>query len=277
MKRPPLTYKMLRLLLRPLVKLLIRHGHGFSEAMEALRAEFIDVAVNNLKIQGHEVNISRLSAVTGIGRREVSKVLKSPINVTNQATLTARVLGTWEQGSNFLDKNGKPKKLTTNGKGSEFFSLVESVSKDINPYTMLFELERTQSILRNPDDSIELAKKEFVIQKAPDSGIELLSGDLSDFLTAVDENIFLNEDVPNLHLKTEYTNVKLSAIKEIETWLVKNGSEFHSKAREFISRFDVDLYPDTYQQTGVKKDIAGIRVALGTFSRIEKPKEDLTT
>lgn len=270
----PLTNKMLCLMLRPLVRLFIRHNHGFAEVMEALRSEFIHVAIENLDVSGHEVNTSRVSAVTGIGRREVLKVMKSPVLVTNQATISSRVIGAWEQGKEYKDDKGEIKRLSICGTGSEFFNLVESVSKDINPYTLLFELERTGSIKRISEDSIELVKNEFVTAKAPEDSIELVSSDLDDFVTAVDENIYGGEMAPNLHLKTEYTNVRLSSIPEIKKWIMKEGSDFHKRIRDFVAKFDLDLYPDTDQQTGVEREEGGVRVALGTFSRIVKPKKE---
>jgi hypothetical protein len=271
MPKAPLTNKMLCLMLRPLVRLFIRHNHGFAEVMEALRAEFINVAIDDLNQNGYEVNTSRVSAVTGIGRREVLKVMKSPVLVTNQATISSRVIGAWEQGKDYKDDKGEIKKLSICGTGSEFFNLVESVSKDINPYTLLFELERTGSIKRISENSIELVKNEFVPSKAPEDSIELVSSDLDDFVTAVDENIYGGELAPNLHLKTEYTNVRLSSIPEIKKWIMKEGSDFHKRIRDFVAKFDLDLYPDTDQQTGVEREAGGVRVALGTFSRIVKP------
>lgn len=264
----PLNLKLIRLLLRPIVRMLIRHGHGFSEVVEALRGEFVDVAIKDLEKEGHDINVSRLSAVTGIGRREVSKVIKSSANNTQAARVAARVIGMWQNSNDFKDKNGTIKDLTINGTQSEFFSLVETITKDINPYTLLFELLRSKVVVKINEETIRLIKTEFIPSQSPEQGLELLSSDLDDFIVSVDENIYSRSQIPNLHLKTEYTAVRDSAIPQIEEWLVKEGSLFHSKARDFISQFDIDINPVSDQQTGVDKGNSETRVVLGTFSRI---------
>lgn len=271
-----LTYRSIRLVLRPIVRLLIKHGHGYAEVLEALRAEYIDVAKENLVKQGFDVNASRLSAATGIGRREVGKALKSPITTNHQATLAGRVIGAWEQSKKYKDKVGLPKPLKASGRDSEFFNLVESVTKDMNPYTMLFELERTGSIEWIDKENIILKKKEFIANTTPETGFEILSIDLNDLTTAVDDNIFNTSQTPNLHLKTEYTNVRLSAVDEIRKWLVIEGSKLHNAMREFIAKYDVDINPTSDQKTGVEADKAGVRVALGTFSKIDIQEGDKT-
>lgn len=264
----PLNLKLIRLVLRPVVRMLIRHGHGFSEVVEALRGEFVDVAIEDLQREGHEVNVSRLSALTGIGRREVSKVLKFSASNSQQARVSARVIGMWQNSPVYKNKNGSTRNLTINGKQSEFFNLVESVTKDINPYTLLFELLRSKVVEKQDEDTIRLLKTEFISNQAPEQGIELLSSDLDDFIISVDENIFNSLNIPNLHLKTEYTCVRESAIPLIEEWLVTEGSSFHARARDFISQYDVEINPESDQQTGISKDSSKVRVVLGTFSRI---------
>lgn len=255
--------------MKPLVRLFIKHGHSCSDILEALKAEYVEVAKENLEAQGFEVNASRLSAATGIGRREVSKALNSPIEVTHQATMTARIVGAWEQSKQFKTKDGKLRPLKASGKDSEFFNLVESVTKDMNPYTLLFELERTKMIEWVDKETISLMKKVFIPSTSPETGFEILSVDLDDLTMAVDDNIFNNTTAPNLHLKTEYTNVRLSAVEEIRKWLVIEGSRFHSAMREFVAKFDIDINPTTDQKTGVTEEKAGVRVALGTFSKID--------
>jgi len=133
--------------------------------------------------------------------------------------LAGRTIGTWEHRPEYKDKKGAVKPLSASGKGSDFFILVESVSKDINPYTLLFELERTGSIVWLDENHIALKKQEFIPKGSLDLGFEILSSDLEDLATAVDENIYGINPIPNLHLKTEYTNVRLSAVPEIrECW-----------------------------------------------------------
>ena len=43
-------------------------------------------------------------------------------------------------------------------------------------------------------------------------------------------------------------------------WLLKQGTDLHRRAREYLASFDLDLYPDSKAAEG------GARVVLGAFS-----------
>ena len=100
-------------------------------------------------------------------------------------------------------------------------------------------------------------------------GFELLAKDTEDLIGAVEENIFFPDDIPNLHARTEYDNIRQDALQEIKEWLYDEGSAFHKRARHFLSQYDLDIYPDrTYKEGRVK-------VTLGAFSRLlEDNKKD---
>src|SRR6516164_9982990 len=60
--------------LLPVARLLLRSGVSFTEFAEIARAAFVEIASNDYGIRGRQTNVSRVSAMTGIARKEVRRL-----------------------------------------------------------------------------------------------------------------------------------------------------------------------------------------------------------
>lgn len=58
----------------PVARFLLRCGVSFREFEELARTAFVDVARDEYGIRGRPANISRISVVTGISRKEASRI-----------------------------------------------------------------------------------------------------------------------------------------------------------------------------------------------------------
>ena len=63
-----------RHLLRPLVRILLRHGVGFGEFADAVRATYLDIAKSELIPAGRPDTDARLALLTGIHVRDVHRI-----------------------------------------------------------------------------------------------------------------------------------------------------------------------------------------------------------
>ena len=63
-----------RNLLRPLVRILLRHGVGFGEFADAVRASYLDVAKAELVPSGRADTDARLAMLTGMNVRDVHRI-----------------------------------------------------------------------------------------------------------------------------------------------------------------------------------------------------------
>ncbi|MBN8550247.1 MAG: hypothetical protein J0M12_13090 [Deltaproteobacteria bacterium] len=140
---------------------------------------------------------------------------------------------------------------------------------DLNPYTVLFELERIGAVERTRG-GVKLVSRLYNPQGDSVAAMGLLASDMSDLMLAVEENVEGggNVAVPNLHIKTEYDNIPASKISEIREWCLREGSAFHQRVRNYLSQHDRDI---TAQPSG--KD-GTVRVAVGAFSRVEVLKSE---
>lgn len=257
----------LKLLLRPVVAYCLSQSQAVQELTEALKFALIEGAVSEMQARGEKVNISRLSVMTGLHRRDVMRIYRGGEAKDSSVNLISKVIGQWENDRRFQNKSGKPRRLKYVGDDSEFSRLVRTVSHDVHPGTVLFELERG-NLVKKDETTLSLLRAFEVTKGDMDKTFKVLTQDVTDLVCAVQENIKPDCDVPNLHARTEYDNVVKSALPKIREWFLKEGAAFHKKARDFLSQFDRDMNPSLTEEK------AGSRVSVGTFSRIEINDEE---
>jgi len=253
----------LRKAIRPLASFCIRRGIKIQEFEECTKAAFIDAASAELNKQGSDVSNSRLSEMIGLHRRDVTRITTNPETDKSQGILLMRLIGQWQQDQRFFLQRGIGRPLTFEGKNSEFVKLVSAVSKNLNPYTLLFELERLGAVKKRAD-RLELLVDALQTKGDVSEGLRILSQDIADLLYAVEENLFEEQDdtlyVPNLHSRTFFDNIQKSKVPEIKKWILEQGSIFHKKVRNHLANFDADLNPS------IPKTDAGQKFSVTTFS-----------
>jgi hypothetical protein len=257
--------KFIRSVLKPVARFSISHGIKFQEFTEFAKQAFIDSARSELKKTSSQDNISKMAVMTGLQRRDVTRLINNQAPSSESLNLLTKIIGQWANDRRF-SKKGKANDLTFGGVDSDFFKLVQSVSKDINPYTVLFELERIRAVEKK-NDKLLLAGAVLDTSKDKDSGLALLANDVDDLLYGVEENIFTSEPVPNLHITTRYDNIQPEAVPQIKLWFLEKGAAFHQAARAFLSRFDRDI------NTKLKQESDKVNITLGSFSSIRVEEE----
>lgn len=266
---PKAKAQFLRQILRPLVRLCFRNACSAYEVIEAVKAVFIELAVDQIKAGGNKITASRLSVMTGIDRRDVKRIYAGDGMPESQPSLVTRVLGQWENDPHFSSR-GRPRVLSYKGEDSEFKSLVASISKDMNPATMLFELQRLGLVERVGDDVKLLGAVNYYAAE-PEKKFAVLSRNFETLGLASEENLFEDIETKNLNLRTEFDNIRPADLPKIRAWLVKHGTQFHDRARAFLSKFDEDVRPRGKKRSAKR----GATVVLGSFSWTSNQDKDL--
>lgn len=256
-----LVLECVRLMLRPIVRLCLRRYVRLQDFIEISKVAFVDIAQEELEKSGDNVSASRITVVSGVHRKDVSRILAEGGPVRVGANLITRVIAHWEQDKRFCTKAGKPKVLDCEGRESEFAELVKSVSAELNPYSVLYELERMGTVERS-DKGLRLQQGSSVSPSSLKEGFAMLARDTEDLMEAVEDNLSGEFEPPNLHLRTEYDNILVDAVPKVRAWLIEEGSSLHRRARAFLSQYDKDVSPSDKP--------GGIRVVLGAFSRVEQ-------
>jgi len=134
------------ILLQPIARLFLRFGRGYREYSDLSKAAFISVASEDYGVHGRPTNVSRIAAMTGLTRKEISRI-RARINsgdaaVTERGTPLEELIAGWQSNAEFLDKQGKPAALPMVGGRGSFQSLVKRFAGDIPEGAMRKELQR---------------------------------------------------------------------------------------------------------------------------------------
>lgn len=155
-----------RATLRPLVRLLLRHGVGWREFSDLGKSVYVEVAGRDYGISGRPTNASRVSILTGLSRREVKKQrdlladdghLEADDHAGGHAT---RLLSGWFQDPEFSE-GGSPRRLARQGPGS-FAALHDRYGGDIPESAMLKELLKVGAVREDEAGRLEPATRYYM-------------------------------------------------------------------------------------------------------------------
>ncbi len=132
--------------LRPLARLCLHFGFGYREFCEMSKAAFVAVAAEDYGVHGRPTNASRIAAMTGLTRKEISRLRKcidrGEVAQAGRGTPVHEILLAWRTEDEFLDASGRARVLPLEGKRGSFHSLVKQFAGDIPEGAMRTELER---------------------------------------------------------------------------------------------------------------------------------------
>jgi len=206
----------IRGILRPLVRALIAQNVTATALYRIVKQTYVEVAADML---GDGATDSRISVMTGVHRRDV-KEFRTPANAAAEAhgrkvSTLSTVVGRWLSHADYVDENGAPSPIPrTAENGPNFEALVQSVSRDIRPRTVLDELAR-QGILAVDGDMLRLVMDGLIGPADMDQRLHFFSHNLGDHMNAAVDNL-LADTPPHLERAVFYNNLDADAVAQIE-------------------------------------------------------------
>ncbi len=178
-------------LLEPIVRLLIEAGVGIGDFQTMARKVYVEVA--RAQVQEPEPNISRISAVTGIGRSAVAELLATPASSPPRAERgrhrAEHILHGWWNDPEFRGPDGQPALLPLRGAKRSFATLVKRYSGDPRVVTILEELVKVKAVHRRPDGKLEALSRTFVTARWDVEGVLTVGERVRDLLNTLLHNI----------------------------------------------------------------------------------------
>jgi hypothetical protein len=156
-----------RTVLRPLVRILFRAGVRFDEFIELLRGIYVEIVIRDAMDTGKTVTTGRISILSGVGRRDVERLVTSDdwLQVprpTDVAALAA-VLHRWHTDAAFLGPYGVPLELPMTGQaGRNFTDLVNGSPIRIDPSSAYEQLLAAKMMVRSGDTHVKVLSRTFV-------------------------------------------------------------------------------------------------------------------
>ncbi len=234
---------MLRRMLRPLVRLLVGQQIQYPLLSRVLKSLYVEVATEDFALEGKRLTVSRLSLLTGIHRREVKRIQEEvapAIAATPSAiTLGAQIVSRWTGQMPWLDEHGQPLRLPhasdEDDETPSFQGLVNSVSVDIHPRSVLDEWIRIGVVSIDRDGLVVLSTNAFVPVHGFEEKAHFVGRNLRDHLAAACSNLG-EDEAPFLERSVYYGSLPIDAIGELSALAREAGQEVlvrvNDRARE---------------------------------------------
>ncbi|WP_458323091.1 DUF6502 family protein [Roseobacter sp. A03A-229] len=213
--RSGLFERAVRRILRPLVRALIAQGVTAPALYRIVKQTYVEVAVDDL---GEAATDSRVNVMTGVHRRDVKEFRArdqtESTETQRKVSILLTVVGRWMSDPAFVQE-GAPRALPRFATdGPSFETLVQSISRDIRPRTVLDELTR-QGIAELDDDEVRLLSEGLVGSADTDQKLHLFAHNLGDHMQAAVDNL-LSDDPAFLERAVFYNNLDASSVDAIE-------------------------------------------------------------
>lgn len=184
-----------RVLMKPLIRILVRHGVSYNEFNEVLKNIFVEVAEHDFGIAGRKSSQSRIAILTGLTRKEVAKrkaILQGDVEVEDVSNLNrvTRVLLGWHTDADYTGPYGIPLELPFDSTdGVNFSALVRRYSGDMAARAMLDELLRVSAVERAAAGAFKVLTRAYVPESLHADALERLGGVISSFVATVEFNM----------------------------------------------------------------------------------------
>jgi len=205
--------------LRPLVRILLRNGVAYGTLAGWARQVYVDVAFADFAPEGKKQTISRVSAMTGLTRKEVKRLFErdetEPDPGQARYSRAIRVIGGWLNDRRFQDDHGKPAVLPIDGKRNSFALLVREYSGDIPTRAMLAMLEEAGSV-KTVQDGVRLVRRAYVPGNDAVEKIRILGKDVHELITTIDHNLTSGSGELRFQRKVAYDNIDPAAVEKLK-------------------------------------------------------------
>jgi hypothetical protein len=206
-----------RRILRPLVRLLLRHGVSFHALSDLLKQLYVEVAEHDFVLAGRKQSASRISTLTGLPRKEVKRAQdRAAVDLgaaNQQYNRAARVLTGWSQDARFHSELGGPRTLPFEGELS-FTAVVREFSGDVPPRAIADELLRVGAIKKLSDGRLQLIEHAYVPGDDVGEKLHILGTDVAALIATIDHNIYGGAPA-RFQRKVEYSAIASALMPEV--------------------------------------------------------------
>ena len=258
-------------LLRPLFRVLLRHGKSYRAFEEVAKRTFVDVALSDFGIPGKKPSVSRVSILSGLTRKEVQRLLQAPAledtGTGERRNRAARVLTGWLRDPDFLDPQGDPRALDVDGERG-FAALVRRHSGDMPTRAVLDELLRVGAVDRLPDGRIALLARGYVPRQGASEMVDMLGADVADLIETIDHNLHQGHLAPRFQRKVMYRGVPVQALPAFRALSAQQAQALLEQLDRWLQSADSTCPANADAPTDAP---AGARVGMGIYYFEEVP------
>jgi hypothetical protein len=246
------------LFLVPVARFLLRNGISFTEFSDICRVAFVATASSEYGIRGRPTNISRVSAMTGVGRKEVRRIRtmvdRYADNPQPEMSQLSGILHRWYTSPLYRNKAGQPKALKLTGGAASFARLVRETAGDIPIGAIKVELTRCGAISEDAAGRL-VAQRRHV---TPDDRADRLITSLSLSLRALASTVAFNACRSDSDIGRIERFVNSEALPEDAVAMLR--ADLRRRITSFTEAID-----DSFAKYEPKVPATGRRIGVGVF------------
>jgi hypothetical protein len=257
-------------LLRPLFRVLLRHGKSYRAFEDVAKRTYVDVALRDFGIPGKKPSVARASILSGLTRKEVQRLLQAPApeddGTAERRNRAARVLTGWLRDADFHDAQGQPRPLAVEG-DQGFAALVKRHSGDMPTRAVLDELVRVGAVQQQADGLIALLARGYVPRQGAREMVDMLGSDVADLIETIDHNLHQAAEpgqAPRFQRKVMYLDVPAHAVPAFRLLSAE-------RAQTLLEQLDRWLHSACSREAPAGDPQSGARLGLGIYYFEETP------
>ena len=250
-----------RALLRPIASVVLKCGMTWREFSELSKSVFVSVASDEFGIRGRPTNVSRVSILTGISRKEVKRqrdLLAEPAAAASPRTTDAtRLLSGWHQDPAYTDAGGNPLALESVGGTPSFQALFENYGGDTPEQTLLRELLKAGSVEKDAKGRYVAKRRYHMPVEMDEGGIRYFGTNLYDHANTLSNNVTGDSGRRRLEGFAVDDQIHPECVDKFNAYLDERGQQFLEEIDDWLSRHRID--PN-------ESEITPVRLGLGVYA-----------
>jgi len=245
------------------VRFLLRHGVTWREFSELSKEAYVNVARQEYGIDGRPTNNSRVAMLTGLSRREVSRVRdyildEDASGISEEGNRMAQILTGWHVDPDFVGDDGQPKDLRTTGPSGSLHSLLKRYAGDLPHGAIRKEMLQRGLLQELENGDVRVLKRDVIYTNLDPEMVRQMGVALHDHAATLDHN--LNEEretTPRFEGLADNISVSANAAAAFQDYLDARGLDFLQEVDAWLSKHEVEDKDDA----GERK----IRLGVGVY------------
>jgi hypothetical protein len=241
-------------LLRPLCRLMLRHGMAFGAFMDLAKRTYVDVAMSEFNLPGKKPTISRVAILSGLTRKEVQRLVAEQGGEAAEGgeryNRASRVLTGWIRDPEFCSPRGLPRPLEVDGEKG-FAALVHRHSGDMPVRAVLDELVRVGAVQRLDDGRVELLTRAYVPQASATDKLHILGTDVADLIGTIDHNLAHGDTQPRFQRKVMYHGIPAEKAPAFRSLAAAEAQALLERLDRWLAEHDTAAPGDARMRVGL--------------------------
>lgn len=259
-------------LFKRLSRVAIEAGVTAPVAHRLMKEALVETAEELFTLDGKRLTDSRISVLTGVHRKDIRTLRDENADAQREESVSkpsilSTVIGRWLADPALAGSKGARRSLPRHAEdGPSFDSLVEQITSDVRPRTLLDELLRKGAVTVDAKtDMITLTDAALIGDAGLDDGLYFLERNVGDHIAAVAENMLAEPGTPPMMERAVFYNrLTPEAVDTLQSLSREKGAAL----LEDLNRDALKLQTESSQATDANE-----RFRFGVYFYREAPQQ----